>query len=647
MKKVLFIFCFISFILSSTLAQSPESVLKQYLNSMLGPKHLLKVKFHSGSKTVFPNENKWKEDGFGIQIKSNKINIYGFSERAHRNAVYYILEKYFACQYLTADHVLISSLNPDDSKDNTINQIKAHQTATLLNIQKNGLKDETIEQIPAFEYREVFYGECRKGEYAKWHKLTHADSGSFENHAGWGLWVHTLHRLLPPEKYFESHPEYFAQRNGVRLKDQVCMSSQEALKIVVQSLRAEMSHKPFAKYWSVSQMDNYNYCECAACTKTDKEEKSHAGSILRFVNQIADSFPDKIISTLAYQYSRSAPVITQPRPNVNIMLCTIESNRSKPIAGTDFEIDLSNWSKITKNILVWDYVINFSHLVMPFPNWQVLGPNLQLFKRYGVNMMFEQGYNSPSGDMEPLRAFIISKLLWNTSYSVDSLTKVFCDAYYGDASPFVMSYLHQQTIALNKSKQNLSLYEPPISFAKSYLSWEMLNQYENIINEAFKKIPNNKDIQQRLTMINQGIYYSILEVMKFPQSGEKWIFNKDERGVQQNPNSHSPFNFSTDFNPTYAEILNVFTKNAKLYGPKILHEIRLSPDEFYERTTQYWKQAICRHNAVDAPIYYLSKPDLSYRDGSIIIDSLMWQSNQSINNGIRGVNDYQYSWMGW
>ena len=647
MKKFILFFCLICFSSLTGKSQSPKATLNNYLQLMLGKKHDVKFKFHTKSKNQFKNEKTWKEDGFGIQVKSNKINIYGHSERAHQNAVYYILEKLFACQYLTADQVLISSLNPEDSKDNTINKIKAQQTAILLNIQQNGLKDMLIEQIPAFEYREVFYGECRRVDYAKWHQLTHADSGNFENHKGWGLWVHTLHRLVPPEKYFQSHPEYFAERNGIRLKDQICMSSHEALKIAVKSLRAEMSFKPFAKYWSVSQMDNYNYCECTSCSKIDKEEISHAGSILRFVNQIADSFPDKIISTLAYQYSRNAPVITKPRSNVNIMLCTIESDRSKPIAGTDFETDLSNWSKVSQNILVWDYVINFSHLVMPFPNWQVLGPNLQLFKKYGVNMMFEQGYNSPSGDMEPLRAFLISKLLWNPDYSVDSLTKLFCEAYYGDASSNVISYINQQTNALNESKRSLSLYEPPISFANGYLSYEMLNRYEKNIYEAFKKTQNNKEIQQRLLMINQGIYYATLEVMKFSQSGDNWIFTLKNKRNRENPESHSPFYFADDFKPTYSEILNEFTKNANLYGPKILHEMRLSPDEFYKRTTQYWKQAITKHFAVSAPVLYLTKPDANYRDGSVILDSLDWQQNQSINNGIRGVNDYQYSWMGW
>jgi len=59
--------------------------------------------------------------------------------------------------------------------------------------------------------------------------------------------------------------------------------------------------------------------------------------------------PDKVISTLAYQYSRRAPAGIKPEPNVNIMLCTIECNRSRPIetdpANASFRQDIRDWSR--------------------------------------------------------------------------------------------------------------------------------------------------------------------------------------------------------------------------------------------------------------------------------------------------------------
>ena len=126
---------------------------------------------------------------------------------------------------------------------------------------------------------------------------------------------------------------------------------------------AAIKANPKAKYWSVSSNDNFGYCQCPACAAIDSLEGSPTGSVIRFVNQVAERFPDKIISTLAYQYSRAAPKVTKPRENVNIMFCNIECNRSQPIAtdpsSASFRRDMEDWAALTDNILVWDYVIQF------------------------------------------------------------------------------------------------------------------------------------------------------------------------------------------------------------------------------------------------------------------------------------------------
>ena len=95
-----------------------------------------------------------------------------------------------------------------------------------------------------------------------------------------------------------------------------------------------------------------------------------SGSIVWFVNQVAKAFPTKIISTLAYWYSRKAPKNIQIEPNVNIMLCNIESTREAPVFVTDkaFSNDLKDWGALSKDILIWDYNIQFTNFVSPFPN---------------------------------------------------------------------------------------------------------------------------------------------------------------------------------------------------------------------------------------------------------------------------------------
>src|SRR5690606_25401309 len=133
-----------------------------------------------------------------------------------------------------------------------------------------------------------------------------------------------------------------------------------------------------------------------------------------FVNKIAKEFPDKIISTLAYWYSRKAPKNIKLEPNVNIMLCNIESRRQAPVFETDpaFSNDLKDWGALTNDILIWDYNIQFTNFFAPFPNLHTIKPNIKFYTDNHVNALFMQANNEPAAEMALLRSYLISKLMW-------------------------------------------------------------------------------------------------------------------------------------------------------------------------------------------------------------------------------------------
>lgn len=560
--------------------------------------------FYGPNSTLFENAKNWGDEGFGVICDKKDIQIYSHTEKGCQHAIYDVLQRKLGFEFFQAE---------------------SFQSPTQL--PKAFIYDK-YESVPAFAYREVFYGETRRSGYADWHKLTSgASSFTFENHPGWGLWVHTLHRLLPPDTYFETHPEYYALRNGVRLADQVCLSHPDVLDLICVNLGNEMAKNPRAKYWSVSQMDNYNYCECDACRHTDSIEKSHSGTMLRFVNEVAKRFPNKVISTLAYQYTRSAPALTKPEPNVNIMLCTIEENRAKSLRGTSFEKDLQHWSALTKNILIWDYVINFSHMVMPFPNWPTLQENLLMFKQYGVQMLFEQGYNAPSSEMQPLRAFLLSKWSWDPSLNAEMLINRFTDYYYGPAGPIVREIMQSQIQELQKSGKALTLYEPPITHVNGYLKPTSLKWALAMYDKA-KQLPGLTDDQiLRIDMCAQSVRYALLEIGKSPLAGSDWYFNDNQA--------------------YYQKLLRDFVWRASQSGPKLLHETKLSPSEYNEQTLAYWKTAKVEHLAKKQQVRYLNLPAASYKDGLTLSDTLSWTSNSSLNDGLRSTQEYQRGWQGW
>lgn len=489
---------------------------------------------------------------------------------------------------------------------------------------------------PSFSFRMAYLHPATDSAYAAEHRIrwVRVKEGSVDPE--WGLWVHTMHRFVPPAQ-FEAHPEYFAERNGVRVPDQLCLSNPEVLRITVDSLRTMMARKPAARYWSVSQMDNYNHCQCALCHRTDSLDGSPSGSILRFANAVADSFPDKVISTLAYQYSRSAPKVTKPRPNVNIMLCSIEEDRSRPIASRDqpgsFTADLRAWSALTPaqrpgqapNIIVWDYVINFSHLVMPFPNWKVLAPNLQLFRDNGVPMMFEQGLSSPGGEMPEFRTYLLAKLLWNPDLNVDSLRTHFMNAFYGDAGVYIDKYTRLLEAELDRSGKALTLYEHPQAHKNGYLSPANLARYKVLFNSAEAAVMDEDTIYQwRVEDARLGIMYAELEIARAMPHAPNGLFEKDSTGQWR-------------AKPYYVELLDTFVARAKKHGHRLLHETRLTPDEYFTQFSDHLQHGAVSHLAVGKSITFVEPADARYTAGRP--DALV--------DGFRASTNYQFGWQGW
>lgn len=561
------------------------------------------------SRHIFFKLNKQlNEDAFAISASDNGLQFEASSVRGLKYAVTGFFEKYGGIRYFAKDAVQIPVKNN-------------------FSIPYMHWSDQAV-----FDFRVPYYSEAANQEYIDWHRLSAAakssGAASWPVSTEWGLWVHTLHTLVPPEQYFETHPEYFALRNGVRMKDQLCLTNADVIKIVISNLTKKIEENPAARYWSVSQMDNFNYCTCDACSHLDSVERSPSGSMIAFVNKVAASFPEKVISTLAYQYTRKAPANIKPADNVNIMLCTIEVNRDEPIASDttngSFYDDMKSWAAVTDNILIWDYVINFSHLLMPFPNMKVLAPNLQFFDKFGADMVFEQGLRgTESGEFNELRCYVLSKLLWNPYQSTDSLINEFVAGYYGDpAAPYILDYITKMEQELMTSGNRLTLYEPPFAHAAGYLSPANMKYYFELLDKASKASGSNIIALHRIEMIRQSLRYAWLEVTKSMPFTQDWIFTTEAPHILK---------------PEAMEMLDELVSTALQYGPELFHEISLPPSFYRERMIKYFDEAIIDHKAVKAKVRYNEKYN----------DKYAANGNTTLVDGVKGTEAYQMLWQGW
>ncbi len=304
--------------------------------------------------------------------------------------------------------------------------------------------DLDVRSKPAFEYREPFWF---AGFEPRWKARNYANGHSHEIPAALGGCIqykgfcHTFYPLVPPEKHFATHPEWYSLLKGKRTHQhaQLCLSNPELRDFVVQRVKELLRESPDHKIISVTQNDCAGACQCPQCKAIDDAEGSPAGSMVAFVNYIGEKiepeFPDVAVDTFAYQYTRHPPKTIKPRPNVIVRLCSIECNFREPLdhpSNAAFLADLATWSKICGRLYIWDYTTDFSHYVVPHPNWFTLGSNVRLFQAYGVKGLFEQGaYQGHGAEMAELRAWVLAQLLWNPQQDDRALIKEFLEGYYG------------------------------------------------------------------------------------------------------------------------------------------------------------------------------------------------------------------------
>ena len=565
-----------------------------------------------------------RDDGFILKSDGRLAVIYGLQDKA----VYYGAVRLLELKGYRMTHHQVLDVAPDI---------------------KPGLPIVNEVNNPSFAYREIwYYTPHHSQDYADWHALHHrirvGDSNEyiwdsrFSGPLRWaeGMYVHTFQKLIPPAKYFSTHPQWFSEIGGRRVRDgQLCLSNPEVLDTLCANLAKMMEEHPDAQIWSVSNNDNYNVCQCPHCRHMDSLYGGPSGTLIHFINQVARRFPNKTISTLAYQFTRRAPQpvnghVEKPDSNVSIMFCSIECGRQEAIATApteaSFRKDMEDWAALTDNIYVWDYVVQFRNMWDPFPNLHVLQPNLKYFHDHGVRLMFEQGTgaNNMTSWMEP-REYMLAKLLWNVDADPDSLLHDFCIHYYGLASQPVEELYGEMHRALIASGKRLDIYGYPVDAADGYLAPRQIAKYQALIAAAYDSLhhytqANNlyhtryglftdQVVRDRIRYLELSIDYAVLELTMA---------------------GYLPMD------STFVSRADRFVADGKRLGLNILHEMGYTLQEYRADIDNFLAKSLQPNLARHCPARLRTQPDSRYQaDGP-----------QTLTDGRAGILDYRHSWLG-
>ena len=482
--------------------------------------------------------------------------------------------------------------------------------------------------VPPFMIRETHFAPlrlissfaARRKINGHWQKTT-IEWGGHEKI--WGF-CHTFSKLMPPDKYGKTNPDFYSKINGTRIPvgNQLCLSNKKMRKELINNIRSILNSDKNITIFSVSQNDNQGYCQCENCKKlVTKFGNSQSGLLVDCLNEIATAFekefPKVLFETIAYEYTSKAPLNIKPHKNVIIRLCADNCDYGQVLyskSNERFKTAIKEWSKISNRLMMWNYVSLFYNYMIPNPNWNLHGKNLQFFQENKVIAVLNQSGGNNHEDFAPLRAYVNSKLLWNPSLDETKLIDEFVKNYYGkEAYPIIMEYLGMMKIDYKKQKNNFKLSWNTLT--DEWLSFEDIEKARNLMNKALK-VANGK-YKQRVNDAKTAIDFAFL---LHPETSKRYTANP-----------HIPLKILEDF--------CLKTRNVKKHGEGLqLEPLKKSLQELYDNKKVVSKEDLPKElkNYPPQDIIVIPASDLTAYENKV--------RTQRIENFIRMRADHK-SWL--
>ena len=465
--------------------------------------------------------NKLGDDGIVVKTSGSNLVLTG-AEGASRGtlyAVYEFLEQYVGCRWWTFTEEFVPK------KDTLhVKYCNIFYTPKISDFHQSYYMDVLNEP--------TFSAKLKSQGYF----------GSLMNHPelGGSLKVlpspaHTYYRLLPPEKYFQEHPEWYsADKDGKRFyeRGQLCLTNTEMTDEMIKVVDGILNVNPNCKYIALCPEDRNVRCLCPECQAVEAAEGSQSGPIVRFTNTVANAIalkhPDVKIVLFAYSYYQAPPKVTKCAKNVVINYCTLGSFRWYSVDSDVNKAYLENfleWKTLNpeNTFWIWDYNALFTDYIQILPNYSTAAKNIKYYSENNVQGMFVQGDAYCSvGDFARMRAWIIAHILWNPELDYETLENEFLNGYYGDAAPYLKEYLRMMEDSVTEVKPVLDLAQTTY-----YLTPEIIGRAADLFAKALNAVKDDNVIYSRvereeIPLLYAAIVHSIkgeIKIADYPALG--------------------------------------------------------------------------------------------------------------------------------
>jgi len=423
-------------------------------------------------------------DGMKYEVVDGNLNIYG-TWRGNMYAAYEIIEQFLGVRFFSDSQTFVYKQRVSDIPEGT-----------------------SVEIIPQLRYRFVKQTYSTNG--ALTHYFAHKHNGSHfyaftEKRFGtltgdlygnahsfmyyWQMGTGTMPpegTLNPDGSVMTLAQRYEAKMASGEPKDQFlwqpCATDKTQYDIIFNGMldcaRMAMSWGYSTPYieegltsFSFSICDNSLFCSCRNCTKIKRNE-GFSGLYIELYNKACDDILNYYPGAHIYGiiYAKDTPKTVLPRENLIIQYCgvschnhIINMEECYPGGGqlneytnsVDVE-SLKYWGDACKQtgaeLWYWIYPVNYHYLLADTPNIPNLYYNTKfLLDECGVTGIAHEGnYEGNGYSFEHLKAYMISRLMWDTDMTYDEwneIMKEYLYIYYGPGYEYIFEYIQMHTKA--------------------------------------------------------------------------------------------------------------------------------------------------------------------------------------------------------
>lgn len=429
-----------------------------------------------------------REDSFFVERRGENILLLGNSPRGTLYSVYFLLETYLGCGWLT----------PGD--DVVPTKLRVELPRILGDLEEPQFEMRSLWMYPFIAERNL-----RTVDWAAKNRLNWVAAGVNSSN----LWTelnsrsllvpeierrglrlhwggHSFNTWVSPRKYFASHPEYFSLIDGKRDPRQLCVSNTEVVRVAAENINRFLEQNPEVDMVDVMLNDVAAWCECKQCELMEGETRlsafsvgekkpyyTHANSNMKFVNRIArrvaEKHPEVLLESLAYLMLLDAPTQVLPETNVMVGFAALQRrvHYTYPIFFPDDELnnvhlrEMRKWLDLVgpERFYAYEYYSRTStarRMINMNTTAQDLEANLidsssRTFHVYAdtipkdlwfYRQMGLQNVQSEEWDWEEINMYLYARSLWDLHKSSNFLIEDYCRRAYGQAAdPMIQHWL--------------------------------------------------------------------------------------------------------------------------------------------------------------------------------------------------------------